>query len=90
MNGIAPHCSALKVLYIAHNKVKDWNEIEKIKDLQSLNNVVFLGNDIYETFPNKEEARIWVLKTLNRMEMIDNVLVTGKDHDDVKRIYAEE
>jgi len=90
LNGIAPHCSALKVLYIAHNKVKDWNEIEKIKDLPSLNNVVFLGNDIYETFPNKEEARIWVLKTLNRMEMIDNVLVTGKDHDDVKRIYAEE
>lgn len=76
LNGLAPHCSALKVLYVAHNKIKDWNELEKIKELPALNNVVFLGNEIYDTFPNKEEARLRTLKTLTRMEMIDNVLVT--------------
>lgn len=64
LNGLAPHCSALKVLYIAHNKIKDWNELEKLKELKSLINVVFLGNEIYDSYPTKEEARIRVLKSI--------------------------
>ena len=50
LDGLAPHCKALKVLYMAHNKVKDWNEFEKIKELKNLKNVVFLGNEIYNKF----------------------------------------
>ena len=31
LNGLAPHCKALKVLYIAHNKLKNWSEIDKLQ-----------------------------------------------------------
>jgi dynein light chain 1 len=62
--GLAPHCTALKVLYIAHNKIRDINELDRIKDLPSLTNCVFLGNDVYDKFPTKEDARLQVLGKL--------------------------
>ena len=54
MNGLAPHCKALKVLYIAHNKIKNWSEIDKLQDLPNLTNCVFLGNEIYDKFESPE------------------------------------
>ena len=86
LNGLAPHCTALEVLYIAHNRIKDWGEIDKLKELPSLKNVVFLGNEIYDKFPNKEEARLQVLMRLPHLEMIDNVLVTESDKMQVERL----
>ena len=88
LSGLAPHCNALQVLYIAHNKIKDWNELDKLKDLPNLKNVVFLGNEIYDKYPNKEEARLQVLMKLPRLEMIDNVLVTETDRSAVERMMA--
>ncbi len=64
---------------MAHNKVKDWNELDKIKELPQLTNCVFLGNEIYEKFDDKEEGRIEVLRKLPQLSMIDNVLVTARD-----------
>ena len=79
LDGIAPHCTALNVIYCAHNKIKDWGEIDKIKELPALTNVVFLGNDIYEKMANKEEGRMNVLRKINKLTMIDNILVTEAD-----------
>ena len=61
---------------MAHNKIKDWNELDKIKELPYLTNCVFLGNEIYEKFQNKDEGRFQVLKKLNRLTMIDNIIIT--------------
>ena len=77
LDNLAPHCKNLKVLYMAHNKIKDWNELEKIKDLKKLTNVVFLGNEIYNKFNSKEEGRIEVLRRLPQLTMIDNILVSA-------------
>lgn len=33
LTGIYPHCISLKVLFMAHNKIKDINELDKIKGL---------------------------------------------------------
>lgn len=55
---MAPHCTALKILYIAHNKIKDISELDRIKDLPVLSNTVFLGNDFYDKYNNKEDARL--------------------------------
>ncbi len=84
LDGLAPHCTALQVLYIAHNKVKDWNELEKIKELPALTNCVFLGNDMYEKFPTKEEGRMQVLKRIQKLSMVDNVMVTESDKQKIK------
>ena len=86
LSGLAPHCTALEVLYIAHNRIKDWNEIEKLKDLPNLKNIVLLGNEIYDKFPTKEDARLNVLTKLPHLEMIDNVLVTESDKHQIERL----
>jgi len=47
------------VLYITNNKIKDWNEYEKLKDLPELNTLSCNGNPSHEGL-NKEEARMKV------------------------------
>ena len=84
LDGLAPHCTALTVFYIAHNKIKDINELDKIKDLPALSNCVFLGNEFYEKFPTKEEGRLQVLKKIAKLTMIDNVIVTEVDKNKIK------
>ena len=66
---------------MAHNKVKDWNEFEKIKELKNLKNVVFLGNEIYNKFDDPAQGRLEVLKKLPHCTMIDNILVTASDKE---------
>ena len=35
-------------LYISNNKIKNWDEIDKLKDLNEIANLNFIGNPIYE------------------------------------------
>jgi dynein light chain 1 len=42
------NCTALEVLYLAHNRIKDWAEVDKLGELKKLNSLVLLGNDIYD------------------------------------------
>lgn len=81
--GLAPHCIVLKTLYMAHNKIKDINELDRLKDLPSLTNCVFLGNEFYDKFNSNSEARLAVLAKLPRLTMIDNILVTDKERTSV-------
>ncbi len=89
LDGIAPHCTALTTLYIAHNKIKDWPELEKIKELPNLKNCVFLGNDCYDKFTTKEEARLYVLKKINTLNMIDNIIVTESEKNEIENIPTD-
>ena len=84
LDGLSPHCSGLTVLYIAHNKVKDINELDKIKELPNLANCVFLGNEFYDKYPTKEDGRLQVLKKIQKLTMIDNVIVTEVDKNKIK------
>jgi len=38
----------LKTLYMAHNNVKDWEQLNNLKDLMFLTDLVFLGNPVEE------------------------------------------
>jgi len=38
----------LKVLYISNNKIKDWKEVDNLKALVSLQDLVFNGNPLME------------------------------------------
>jgi dynein light chain 1, axonemal len=53
-------CEVLRVLYVAHNKIKEWGEIEKLAELSTLRTVVLLGNDIYNGAEG--DPRLIVLK----------------------------
>lgn len=43
------NCLVLETLYLAHNKIKEWNEVDKLTDLKKLTTLVLLGNHIYTT-----------------------------------------
>ena len=55
LDGLTP-CVKLHTLYIGNNRIKIWDEIDKLKDLPEIANVLFqgiiyinkLGNPIYE------------------------------------------
>lgn len=42
------NCTALEVLYLAHNRIKDWGEVDKLTELKKLQSLVLLGNEIYD------------------------------------------
>lgn len=61
----------LKVLYMAHNSIKDWNEVAKLKVLsENLTDFKILGNPLVE---NMEEVmyRPEVIRRLPFLKMLD-------------------
>ena len=56
-------------LYISNNKIKNWDEIDKLKDLNEIANLNFIGNPIYEQA--KEEPLIIFLKKIVILKNID-------------------
>ena len=43
LDGLQP-CVKLHTLYIGNNRIKNWDEIDKLKDLPEIANVLFTGN----------------------------------------------
>ncbi|PFH34826.1 putative dynein light chain [Besnoitia besnoiti] len=48
LDGLQP-CVKLEVLYMSNNKVKGWEEVEKLAALPTIVNVLFKGNPFYDT-----------------------------------------
>jgi dynein light chain 1 len=71
-------CPKLRVLYLAHNAIKDWAEIEKLRSLSALEDILLVGNPIYsdESITDEAAARIRVIKCIPHIQKIDGVLVT--------------
>ena len=72
LDGLQP-CSKLTALYISNNKIKNWDEIDKLKDLNEIANLNFIGNPIYEQA--KEEPLIIVLKKIMTLKNIDGRII---------------
>ena len=47
----------LKVLYMSNNLVKDWTEFNKLQDLPSLEDLLFVGMFIIISFYNQLEKK---------------------------------
>lgn len=47
------NCVVLETFYIAHNRIKDWNEVDKLTELKKLTTLVLLGNEIYSKVANE-------------------------------------
>lgn len=73
-------CGRLRVLYIGNNSIKDWSELDKISGLPELQEVVFIGNPIYEGM-DKKLAKLQVLKRLPKLVKIDNEMVIDAERE---------
>jgi dynein light chain 1 len=80
LDGLQP-CIKLHTLYIGNNRIRNWDEIDKLKDLPDISNVLFvgtitfiiLGNTIYEN--QKEDPKMLVLKRVPTLKNVDGVVI---------------
>jgi len=59
------------VLYASNNKIKDWDEIDKLKELPELQQLLLLGNPIAADHSYREE----VLRRLPKLKKLDGEMV---------------
>jgi dynein light chain 1 len=69
LDGVLP-LAKLKVLYMAHNQIKDWAEIEKLASLAEIREVIFVGNPIYEGM-DEDTARANVVKRIPHVSPLE-------------------
>eukprot|EP01024_Parvocaulis_polyphysoides_P065881 TRINITY_DN7705_c1_g1_i1.p2 TRINITY_DN7705_c1_g1~~TRINITY_DN7705_c1_g1_i1.p2 ORF type:complete len:195 (-),score=43.81 TRINITY_DN7705_c1_g1_i1:41-625(-) len=76
---------ALRVLFLSNNKIKDWSEIEKLGALEKLEDLLLVGNPLYNDYKEVSEYRIEVLKRLPNLKKLDGQPV---DVDEVEAAMA--
>ncbi|XP_076225623.1 dynein axonemal light chain 1 isoform X2 [Nomia melanderi] len=60
----------LRVLYMSNNLVREWNEFNRLQELGNLQDLVFVGNPLYESV-EIEQWRSEVAKRLPTLEKLD-------------------
>jgi len=81
LDGLQP-CIKLTTLFISNNKIKSWDEINKLNQLPELTNCLFYNNPIYVEYLKenaKEDPKYIVLKRLPQLKTLDGATVTDKD-----------
>ncbi|KAL1509316.1 hypothetical protein ABEB36_004078 [Hypothenemus hampei] len=53
----------LKVLYIGNNMIKDWGEFVKLQELPCLEDLLFVGNPLYDSM----EESVWKVEATKRL-----------------------
>ncbi|CAG9761895.1 unnamed protein product [Ceutorhynchus assimilis] len=68
----------LKVLYIGNNMIKEWSEFVKLQELPCLEEILFVGNPLYDSM---EEAvwKVEAIKKLPNLRKLDGEPVVRED-----------
>ena len=80
-------CQKLVTLYISNNKIKNWEEIDKLKELPEIGNVLFVGNPIYENV-SREDAKYLVLKRLPQLKNVDGTIINESIREKIREMEA--
>jgi len=79
LDGLA-NMRELQILYISNNLIKTFDELYKLKDLPKLQEILLVGNPIYDDL-TKEERRAQVIKRLPNLKKLDAVLVSEMERE---------
>jgi dynein light chain 1 len=85
LDGLAS-CSALTTLYLSNNKISDWAEVEKLAALPALNDLLLVGNPIFDSQPDMATARAMVVKRVPQISKLDNVMVKPEERERAKTL----
>jgi len=72
----------LKVLYMSNNLVKDWGEFNKLAELSSLAELVFVGNPLEEKHSTEGDWMERVSKSLKGLKKLDGQPIIKNDDDE--------
>merc|ERR1712216_504296 len=79
----------LQVLYMSNNKIDKWPEVERLKDLPKLRDLLMKGNPLERK--HDEEGNNWrveVLKRLPNLKTLDGTLIDDDERDQAKAELA--
>ena len=76
LEGLTP-CIRLHTFFCSNNRIKSWDEVAKLAQLQEIKSVLFVGNPIYGD-RSKEENAPYVVKRIPQIETTDSILVSSK------------
>lgn len=66
----------LRILYMSNNKIKDWAEVERLAPLEKLEELLLVGNPLYNDYKDANDTaayRIEVLKRLPQLKKLDGI-----------------
>lgn len=55
------------------NRIKSWDELDKLRELPEFENTLLIGNPFYETL--KDDAKYYALKKIPNLKNIDGQIV---------------
>lgn len=58
------------------NKIKSWDELDKLRELPEFENTMLVGNPFYELI--KDDARYYALKKVPNLKNVDGHIVDAK------------
>jgi len=66
---------------MSNNQVKSWEEFQKLGDLVSLEDLLFVGNPLEEKHSGEGDWREQATKRLPRLKKLDGVPVVRQDEE---------
>lgn len=81
------HMKVLRVIYLSNNSIKSFDELSKLRELPKLEEMLLLGNPIYEEMP-ANEIRIEVIRRLPNLKKLDGKVVTEAERQDALKRAA--
>lgn len=76
-------CKKLRVIYLSNNQIKNWDELLKLRDLPALDELLLIGNPIYDNI-SKDNARIEVIRRLPKLKKLDGKMITEQEMEAAK------
>ena len=55
------------------NRIKSWDELDKLRELPEFENTLLIGNPFYEIL--KDDAKYYALKKIPNLKNIDGIIV---------------
>jgi dynein light chain 1 len=74
-------CLKLEILFMANNKLANWDELDKLTSLPELKNVLFIGNPMYEGL-SKKDRKANVTARLPTLATLDGSMLAAGTGDD--------
>ena len=71
-----PSSSAVNNPHNPDNKIKSWDELDKLRELPDFENTLLVANPFYEVL--KDDAKYYAFKKIPQLKNVDGTIVDAK------------